>query len=165
MRIALAARFTITSLARTAETACARFSRLSLKTTHLPPPKTAQNSFCEFYAHESLCTQVHGNRLATRFSAWSLKPDEKSLPKTVNGRINFLSGCKALDKRSASEKRLVEASGYQGYPLSTRLKINGKNVPILSPFVYSRCRALVFLRYLRFTTELRHFYDTITTVR
>jgi len=26
-----------------------------------------------------------------------------------------------LDKRSASEKSLVEASGYQGHPLSTRL--------------------------------------------
>jgi len=62
---------------------------------------------------------------------------------TVNGWINFLSICEALDKRSASEKRLVEASGYQGHPLSTRMYINRKNAPILSPFVYIRPRALV----------------------
>jgi len=36
--------------------------------------------------------------------------------KTVNGRINFLYDCKALDKRSASENRLVEAHGVLGAP-------------------------------------------------
>ena len=120
-RLSVAIQFTITSVARTTREALSAFLRPQPQKSTSYPPKTSWNGSCAFYAYESLCTQVHGNRSAPRFFAWSLKHDEKSLPETVNGRINFLSGCEALDKRSASEKRLVEASGYQGYPLSTRL--------------------------------------------
>ncbi|MFJ5692110.1 hypothetical protein [Providencia stuartii] len=49
---------------------------------------------------------------------------------TVNGRINFLSGGEALDKPRASEKRLVEAPGYQGQPPEYATATNGK----MSPF-------------------------------
>jgi len=162
--LSISPRFTITSVARTVSDALSAFLRPHPQKSTPYPPKTYQNRSCEFYAHESLCTPVHGNRSAPRFLAWPLKPDEKSLAETVNGRINFLSGCEALDKRSASEKRLVEASGYQGHPLSTRMYTNGKNVPILSPFVYIRHRALKKQNRERTNKLYHHFITTLLPV-
>jgi len=39
---------------------------------------------------------------------------ENPVTETVSGRINCLSVCEVLDKRSASEKRLVEDFGVLG---------------------------------------------------